>query len=120
MVTDDDKRRILSEMRSILAHKDGWTKGKYAKDAEGYPVSSESPDCASRCILGAYDLARFRVAGITHDDELDSWFHARHLARFPDWSKANMDMPGPGLSLVATWNDDPATTHDDILAFLED
>ena len=108
MVTDDDKRRILLKIREILSSKDNWTKGEAARDASGEYVGVLSPSACSFCLTGAFYRAEYLVTRRTTASFAGSWLDRRHRMRFPDW-------PGDAVD----WNDDPATTHDDIIAFLE-
>lgn len=45
-------RRIVRAARSLLARK-GWTKGAFARDADGHKVDFKSPEAAQYCIAGA-------------------------------------------------------------------
>lgn len=44
--------QVLREARQLLVEK-GWTRGQYAIDARGTPVSARNPDAAAFCMLGA-------------------------------------------------------------------
>ena len=54
---------ILTEARTLIEK--GWTQGKYARDADGNPISEKDPNACEWCALGAV----YAAAGL----DLDSY-----------------------------------------------
>jgi hypothetical protein len=52
---------VLTRMQEILSDESHWTKGEYARRADGAPCSSWSPRATRFCLLGA----RSKAIGIT-------------------------------------------------------
>ena len=104
-MTLEEQNAILAEMRQTLSSPAYWTQDALARSPDGDIVDIEAPNALCFCVLGAYTLAARRVCG-TSDD---SWFYHRHRDRLHTWSGD-----------IAGWNDHPATTYEDVLAFLEE
>ena len=86
---------MLRELRTHLSDPTHWTKGCYARDAEGEPVNVREGVC--HCLVGACIL-------LAPDTEtLDAL--TNRLRRFV----------GP----LTIFNDHPDTTHADILALID-
>ena len=95
-------RDVLLEVRALLAEPTRWTKGAYGKDARGVRVGARSSNAVCWCLVGAYQHSHpegtsrrraFDLLGSVASD-----WHGRSLQDF---------------------NDDPATTHADVLALID-
>lgn len=97
-------RLTVENMQALLATPASWCRGALATNAAGDSIEPEASDACSWCLLGAEMKA---TSGITDEfvkadvRELLYKYLGRHVKR--------------GL---ATFNDDPATCHDDILLLL--
>jgi hypothetical protein len=95
---------VLIAARNRIAEPERWTKGAYARDADGRRLSSSNhPSATCWCLLGALEAidsyARERLdAAYIIEDILD------------DISSAS----------IALWNDDPRRTHSEVLSLLDD
>lgn len=87
----------FEKVEALLAKPEAWAKGQYARDRNGYECSATNDKAVCWCIEGA----AMRV-------------HS-HASVIP-----LMDGVGEsrGYDGVVDFNDDPKTTHADILAFL--
>lgn len=91
------------KVKDLLAKPDAWHKGHMAVDAEGLPVGTEDEEACGWCLLGAvyrcYPMGeRARVF-----DRLLTAIFARC-----------------GAFRITSFNDDPKTTHADLMAVLEE
>ena len=108
-MTDEElKAAILTEARNILSSKEKWTQGADARNAAGDSTDLYGSDAVCFCLLSACLLARQRITGVGSRMSSLSWLHDRHHERFPDWPRDSVD----------AWNDHPATTYEDVIAFL--
>ena len=80
----------------LLAKKENWTKGDSARDQNGEPVAILSEDAVSFCIYGA--CVRCNV----------------------DREKLRIIIKAHGFRSMEKFNDDPNTTHDDVLSVLQE
>lgn len=95
----------LKAARKLIERPECWTKGQAAKDVFGLVAYGEFDRAVCWCAVGAVD----RICG-------------RYLKRFNTAIAAlKVQMPAdPGLHQnIFRFNDDPATTHADILALFD-
>lgn len=88
-------KEVLIKARALVEK--GWTKGAGARRANGASVYPDDNEACRWCILGAVNAAEY------HDREL----------RLRAITKLKAAIPKAG---IADFNDDPATTHADVLA----
>ena len=108
MTTNNPKiKTILKAAREILQDEKRWTKGYFARTAAGDRVESCNKAAVCYCAMGAIDKAavearepRFGVG----DDAIDA------LAKF---------LPDGHQKSVASFNDNPKTTHAEVLALFD-
>jgi hypothetical protein len=85
----------LREAKALVAK--GWTRGDWAKDAQGEPVFEREPEAVCWCASGALFAASeagFASAGVLHDV----------------FSQANE------IETISVWNDAPERTQSEVLA----
>ena len=82
----------------LLAKPEHWTKGSYARDANGLPTEIFGPSAVSFCLIGALK----KCCVLDGETILDSLIKAR------------------GFRSVADFNDRPNTTHDHVLSILKE
>ena len=100
----------LKAVRELLSSPKKWTQGQYAKDARGHAVDDCSPKATCWCLVGSmwkrgYDVGQWgceRVMSMINP----------LTAQLPPKDRI------PGFSLTV-WNDDPARTHEEVLALLD-
>ena len=88
-------------MRELLTPPERWTKGAYARDSKGRIIFGDDKKAVCFCTIGAHQ----HVLGdgdSWYSDDVDSMFERI------------------GIQIVSEWNDDPSTTHADILAKLDE
>lgn len=92
------------KMHELLASPEKWTKGAYAMDASGLHVPERHPDARRWCLLGAanycYGLASVAVEMRIRD--------------------ALLAGSGDKATGIASWNDAPDRTFDDVRKLLLD
>jgi len=86
----------------VLSSEDKWTKGFYAKDAEGHPVETYHPDACSFCLVGAV-----LVCGPS-SSERNTIMKALYQALTGSYGE------------VPKFNDDPETTFEDIVSLVKE
>lgn len=92
---------VLTEARALLADPKAWTQGQFARGRWGGGVDVLAPGAQCFCAVGA----TMRV-------------DARRSYR-SDVSEALEAVTPPGFGDMARYNDDPITTHADILAIFD-
>jgi hypothetical protein len=103
---DKAQSQLLTDLiavRELLSAPERWTKGYGARNSEGTPVDSFSPDACCWCLVGA-------CARVTEANE------AGNSGRF-DVLRASL-RPKAGPCLVRL-NDAPERTHAEILAVID-
>lgn len=90
----------LIALKTLLAEPSSWTKGKPARNAEGNRIAPTSDNAVCWCLLGA-------IYRITYYD---------HNLFTVICGIMNRLVNSLGLS---TYNDDPTTTHADILKLID-
>ena len=104
-------RQVVARMRELLATPEAWTRGFLALTATGdTPAGALDPEACSWCILGAARRACAERLRDTQDADGDNRDEVSRAVRY-------------GVSFVprggpATFNDDPRTTHADVLTAL--
>jgi len=112
---------ILKKMRALLDKPENWTRRTYARDVNGEPVSMVNPkDAVSFCIMGAYRKVSSPVIG-----QAPIW-SGRAVAHYKALQE---QIPKPFFSIsdfnhdphrtLSAFNDDPSTTHTDMLSLLD-
>lgn len=86
----------------------GWTQGVYARNSAGNPCLTTGPDACSFCLFGAIKRAG-SAAGLT-DAQID------RLDAFA--GQVGLVTPGVKTSMVASWNDAPGRTKEEVSGFL--
>lgn len=95
------RSEILTQARDLISDPARWTRGVYARDAEGRETASRSESAVCWCVHGAIR----KVTGSVYD----TLFSGRYAqAALPE-----------GYSEVHEFNDDPKTTHSDVLALFD-
>ncbi len=98
---------ILTEARAILSDPKHWTKGTLARAAnEREDVREDYSNAVCFCALGAIDYAVTKVMGTTAY-ESSAVFSAACDA---------FERGLPEFTSIPAFNDDPKTTHADVLA----
>lgn len=101
-----DISETLRSMRKLLATPESWNQKSSARDSEGKPVAPELPEAVCWCLSGA-------LARVTYHEPIRDKYGCRLYREVHDFfdQKLNMNM--------IIFNDDPITTHDDILSLLD-
>jgi hypothetical protein len=94
---------ILRGARELLAKPEAWTKGSCARNSAGLSTIATNNDACCFCVVGAL----MRVSGDSHLGSRSAAFASNFLHKL-----------SPALS-AGDFNDDPNTTHADILALLD-
>lgn len=106
---------ILQKARELISKPEAWTKGSFARDAEGRTVRDINDDRATCwCLLGA-------VSKSTRDLSMGNqeYRDARFCLRCAVGARCGLGDADSPLT-TASFNDDPHTTHADILAVFDD
>ena len=97
---------VLSDARALLAEPGVWTQTSFARDAQGQPCESSSPEACQFCALGAIERAEHTRYGF-----------AMH------WSASRealvAALPQGALDSVMVFNDNPTRTVDEVLALFD-
>ncbi len=93
---------ILKRARELLTPEGRWIKGALARSADGADVRDDFSNATCFCALGAINVAWYSMLG----GEKRSFLDAALLLE--DQLPAGMGIPA--------FNDDPKTTHADVLA----
>ena len=96
--------KILTELkaaRALLENPKSWGKMSYAVDGQGNDVDATDPGAVCFCMLGALQ----RAAGNT------DWTHSPATLFLGHYV--------PDTGFISTFNDDPDTTHEDVLAVFD-
>jgi hypothetical protein len=57
------ERQIVERARALIARPEAWSRGEFARDAHGQPVSWRSPAAVQFCVWGALNRAAFEMTG---------------------------------------------------------
>lgn len=112
---------ILKAARELLSDEKRWTKGRYARDAQGNPTPTHAVDAVCWCPEGA--LVKFSAAekdasinSIIVDEALLGAFRAVAAT-----SAEYDEIPGVIFqSQLWPWNDAPERTHAEVLQRFDD
>lgn len=91
---------VLKKVRALLSNPDRWTKGEMARNMFGAPIDPAGPNVTCWCIMGA-----------VHHETNDDPFLAGSAYQI-----VRAQLQGRSVS---EFNDDPTTTHADIMAILD-
>ena len=91
----------------------GWTQKAMARNAKGQEVGCEDPNACEWCLLGALNLALFKVMG-TWPQEITLRLDVMDRALVAVKDAANPDVPWN----VAGWNDAKKRTQAEVVAVL--
>ncbi len=94
---------VLVQARKLIERPERWTKGNFAKDAHQYAVYPESHRAACWCAHGA-----------TIKASAEDW--AKHASAIAALRNA---LTAGWARNIVSFNDDPSTTHADILALFD-
>lgn len=95
----------IAEGAIVVLRDKGWVQKWYAHDARGQTCWATSPDAACFCSLGA--MTRARIDAELPSDELTQIARDLIDAEFRDLH--------PEFTSMATWNDEPLRTKDEVL-----
>lgn len=95
---------MIQPLYDLLKDPKHWTKGSYAKDAEGLPVSSASPDAVCWCLGGAISKVSDNI------EDANAYFN-----RLEEILTEMYDAES-----IEEFNDDLKTTHADVLKVIEE
>lgn len=101
-------RELLTGIRELLAVPERWTKGWFARDKEWNPRAADSPDATCWCLYGA----AMKVGG-AEGNQATGRLAISLRDCIPAWCRRGE------LSYIAEFNDDPETTHEQIIAALD-
>jgi hypothetical protein len=105
--------RVLEEAGNLLSSREKWTKGAYARDEQGIPISSSYLGGCSFCLVGAVSHATRSLYPV----ESAKGYLASRTIVFLD---GVLRLLGSGGQLTTTWNDHPGTTHEMVLNLLQE
>lgn len=102
----------LTAVRALISTPDKWARGEFARDMNGNRTSLAARNAACFCILGAIGRT---------DPEIVSLKKQEYQVFSPIWDKpaAQELRKVIGDRLVSDFNDDPQTTHDDMLRVID-
>ncbi len=106
-----DLNAALQRTADILATPETWTQGAIARLADGTDTASFDPKAVCFCLLGARRLAAGGNRAM--EDRLASAIALSAQTLFPTRCEA-----AGAPRTVEYFNDDPLTTHDDVLQVL--
>lgn len=106
---------LTKKVRTLLTNRKNWMKNSFAKNAQGTSVSENAHDAVCFCLSGAFSNA----AGSNHQKWADGYAEFRTVAARcrPDF--AYIDPFSPSTFNTIGFNDDPATSHKDVLSLLD-
>ena len=97
---------VLKGARELLSDPERWTRGAFARDRKGGPVTPFNPRACQWCVTGAINAtSSIGCACANRGAALALW---KTLVERGDHTR-----------LVAQFNDDPCTAHADVLALLD-
>ena len=115
----DIEMKILKEAREIITPEDRWTKGVLARDKQGDAISPDSIEAVCFCAMGAIDKAAYMQEYPLSSDVPDigaGEIAAEVICLLGE--EVNRRYRGGTISVNA-WNDDPSTTHKDVLKMFD-
>lgn len=115
--------KIVTGMLELFSEPEAWTKGEYARDANGGAVMITSENAVCWCLVGGMSLVEFDLISSDDgrlrftDDELTEL--GRLIEALTDVVDDHVE-PDPLNNSLSVFNDSDNTTHDDILAVLRE
>lgn len=91
-------KEVLQKARALIADPERWTREALARTSEGWEVRGDNPTACRWCVVGA-------IQAIALGAGVATWPATVALLPFI-----------PHHADVPSWNDDPKTTHADVLA----
>lgn len=98
---------IVREMRDILIDPDRWTKHTWARNTNDTPVSTIGQPACKWCLLGCLECVAYK--------HLRDPAYANSYSLTHDAITAHL----PKGVRISVYNDDPDTTHQDIINLLD-
>ena len=99
--------KALKKSRSLISKEESWTKKHYAQDLNGKRVRENSEHAVCWCSVGALSLKVTEIVkSSTHADKVFD-------------GCLNLLVNGGNHSDLSAYNDDPVTTHGDILSLFD-
>lgn len=90
---------ILEDVLDLLSDPGKWTQGSYGKTSKGTDTWGNDPNAVSFCLLGAIQrVTNDRLTSALFISQLTNKIERENIVKF---------------------NDDPQTTHEDIILFLK-
>lgn len=102
-----NKLELVTRVKTLLSNPAKWTKGSFARDSIGNGVDFRSESATCFCIRGA---ARHEAAAMGFDALTGDYTIMRIM-------EENMCINGEAG--VASFNDNPSTTHEDVMKALD-
>lgn len=115
MLTLADTATDLRNAKAIISDPNKWGRHYYAADEGGDPVDHDSPEATCFCTFGA-------VMKAVSCDEDDEFGIERTVRLFQCEATLEASLPiydGDRYHTVIGFNDDPDTTHDDVMALYD-
>lgn len=117
-----DALDILKSARDLLSDEKRWTKGHYARDAQGRPTPPHAIDAVCWCPEGA--IAKFSACaedGTVNSIQVDKVLLGAFLALEATTNTDYVETDGAVFqSRLWPWNDAPERTHAEVLARFDD
>jgi hypothetical protein len=104
---------ILVRARELIADPANWVKGEYAQGSLADPATH----CF--CLIGAVDRAVLEKAGLENYEDCDENILISEAESDLEAIAAIQKLQSNLDGLVSDFNDDPETTHADVLALLD-
>lgn len=107
-------KEILIEARAKIQNPENWTKGVYARAKSGKETLPNSKDAVSYCSIGAI----FSV--LNFSSSVDSCYisyqqQKEYYVAFASLTDCMSEISGSRVLTLSLFNDDPNTTHEEIL-----
>lgn len=115
---------VLKAARELLSDESKWTQGDLVRAADGrYLDDVHSPEAACFCLVGGIDRSLPPIPRRKEDsiDVLDAWHDLRSRS-LKTVSRAIRSLTDSVYNepSIPRFNDDPGTTHEDILKVLDE
>ena len=112
-MTKNEVRDVILRMKKRLSKPDRWCQGAPARDDWGNEVTPGSPNACQWCLTGA--LWEELNDGVEDSKYVEVRDHLRYALRLHPSVGKHIDP-----TALVGWNDDPARTHEDVIAFLDE
>jgi len=113
---------IMQKARDLLADPDKWTKGSFARTAEGDRVGFSDPEATCWCLMGALNVAiGERVAELKRLTTEDVWPEVNEKADeyFNDVTRILHSTTQNLFNSLVEFNDNDFTCHADVINVLD-